>query len=177
MRQQVCQKQQMRTPEKREVKAMADETVAVAKEGVSGIANKIRDIQILGIPFGEGVIGFGSALVISELTDGLITPKLPSNVPVVAIKVGEAYAMSRWGHKVIGGGGARMATVVLSYDALRTIVPIDDWIKNAIAKITGGIGLTAGAGAGYTPPVSGGDGGGGDAMSVLNMHIMAGGAQ
>jgi len=159
---------------------MSEENAVVAKDsGVTSIANKVRDIQILGIPFGEAVVGFGSALVVSELTDGLITPKLPTNVPAVAIKVGEAYAMSRWGHKIIGNGGARMATVVLGYDALRTVIPLDDWIRNAIAKITGMLPLTSTAPNYQTttaPASSGGSGGGSqDAMSILNMALVASG--
>ena len=145
---------------------------------LQGVANKIRDVQILGIPFGDGVVGFGAALVVAERTDGLITPRMPSNVPVVAIKVGEAYAMSRWGHKVIGSGGARVAAIVLGYDALRTVVPIDTWIKEATAKLfnNGVLTTTTAPGGTYTPPAAGGV----DAMNNMrSMLVLAsnGGAQ
>lgn len=148
---------------------------------LQGVANKIRDVQILGIPLGEATVGFGAGIFVSEVTDGLLAPKLPAAVPVVAIKFGEAYAMSRWGHKVIGSGGARMATVVLTYNAIRAVLPIDTYIRDFVQKLLGYIPNAEGAGAGsfQTNPNPGdGGGGGGDAMSVLYGHLVAqGGGQ
>lgn len=108
-------------------------------DGVVGIANRIRDIDIAGIPIGAAALGGGSALVLAELTDGILVPRIPT-VPVVAIKAGETYAMHKWGGKVVGADGARIATLFLGYDTLRTLVPMEKWVKDVIAKITGAVG-------------------------------------
>ena len=107
-------------------------------DAVVGIANKIREVKIVGIPIGEAVLGGGSALVLAELTDALVAPRLPT-VNVAFIKAGETYAMHRWGHKAFGAGGARVATLFLGYDTVRTLIPLESWIKDVIAKITGAV--------------------------------------
>lgn len=147
-------------------------------DGVVGIANKIREITIAGIPIGEAALGGGSALILSELTDGLLVPRVPT-VPVVAIKAGETYAMHRWGHKAFGAGGARVATLFLGYDTLRTLIPIEKTIKDIIAKIPGVPGAVAATSSNpgnpgpEAAPPPGGNGHQGDAMAILNTHIAA----
>jgi len=106
--------------------------------GVAGIADQIKSVQVLGIPIGEAVLGGGSALILAEVTDALIAPRLPT-MNIGFVKAGETYVMHRWGHKVLGGPGARVATLFLGYDTIRTIVPLEAWIKDVIAKLTGGI--------------------------------------
>lgn len=144
-------------------------------EGVVGIANRIREIDIAGIPIGEAALGGGSALVLAELTDGLLVPRIPT-VPVVAIKAGETYAMHRWGHKALGAGGARVATLFLGYDTLRTLVPMEKAIKDVIAKITGAVGAASSSNPGNPSPQpnpSPGGNGHGDAMDFLRTSVMA----
>lgn len=107
-------------------------------DGVAGIARKISEVEVAGIPLGEAALGGGSALVLAEVTDAMLLPRLLA-VPVFAVKGAEAFVMSRYGHKVVGAGGARVATLFLAYDAVRSLIPMEDWIRNAIAKATGGI--------------------------------------
>ncbi len=144
-------------------------------DGVVGIAKRIQDIDIAGIPIGAAALGGGSALILSELTDGLLVPRIPT-VPVVAIKAGETYAMHRWGHKAIGAGGARVATLFLGYDTLRTLIPIEKTIKDIIAKIPGIPGAVAATSSNPGPeatPPPGGNGHQGDAMTFLRNSVAA----
>lgn len=148
-------------------------------DGIASIANKIREVEILGIPLGEAVLGGGSALIVAELTDAIVTPRLP-NVPVAAVKGAEAFIMSRWGHRVFGAGGARIATMFLTYEAVRALIPIDDWVKQLIARITGGGGGNeiATATETHNPSSAGGNGHSTeDGMDALRMAVLQGGGQ
>lgn len=148
-------------------------------DGIASIANKIRDVEVLGIPLGEAVLGGGSALIVSELTDAIITPRLP-NVPVAALKAGEAFVVSRWGHRVVGAGGARIATLFLTYEAIRALIPLDDWIKQLIERITGSIGGGGGVettSSSESSPSSTGGNGRVDGMDAMRMAVLQGGGQ
>lgn len=139
-------------------------------DGVAGIAKKISDIDIIGIPIGAAALGGGSALVLAELTDSILVPRIPT-VPVLAIKGGEVYAMHRWGHKVLGAGGARIATYFLGYDFLRTLVPMETWIRDLIAKLPGGVAVASNNPGPQPTTNPGGNGHQSDAMAILNAHI------
>lgn len=143
--------------------------------GIAGIAERIRDVQIAGIPLGEAALGGGSALLVSELTDGVLVPRIPQ-APVALVKGAEAYVMSRWGHRVIGAGGARVATLFLTYDAVRSLIPLDDWVKRLVEMITGAVGGGTTSDA-YTSAAqgSGGNGHQTDAMDELRTMVAAGG--
>lgn len=103
---------------------------------LEGIAKKIEEVELVGVPFGEAVVGGGSALVLAELTSAFVAPRLPT-IPTAAILAGEAYLMSRYGSKVVGAGGARLATLFIGWEAVRALVPLDNWVKGAIAKAAG----------------------------------------
>ncbi|MBA7597131.1 hypothetical protein ES703_04126 [subsurface metagenome] len=84
--------------------------------------------------------------------------------------------MHRWGHKVIGAGGARIATYFLGYDFLRTLVPMETWIRDLIAKLPGGVGATSNNPGNPDPeatPPPGGNGHQGDAMTFLRNSVAA----
>lgn len=101
---------------------------------IEGIANRIRDIEILGIPVGDAVVGGGSAVLVSEVTDAFLLPRMPT-APMFVVKAGEAYVMAHWGEKLIGPGAAKLAAIFLAYSAVRAIVPIDDLISRGLNKI------------------------------------------
>lgn len=141
-------------------------------DGIAGIAERIRQVEIAGIPLGEAALGGGSALLLSELTDGLVAPHLPQ-VPVAAIKGAEAFVMHRYGHKAIGAGGARVATLFLTYDAVRSLVPLEDWVKKLVETITGVVQPAAAS----SSSQGGGSGGNGyqtDAMDELRTMVAGG---
>lgn len=145
-------------------------------DGVASLAKKISDVEVLGIPLGEAVLAGGSALIVSELTDAIVTPRLPT-VPIAAIKAGEAFVVSRWGYRVLGTSGARLASIILTYDAFRALVPLDDWIKQLIEKITGGGGTSAATTSGSGSSSSAGGNGHVDGMDALRLAVSVGGGQ
>lgn len=147
-------------------------------DGVAGIAKQITDVEIAGIPIGAAALGGVSALVLAEVTDAILVHRIPT-VPVLAIKGGEVYAMHRWGHKVFGAGGARIATYFLGYDFLRTLVPMETWIRNLVAKLPGGV-AAANNNPGNPGPQDTTDTGGNghkqaDAMTFLRQSVETGG--
>lgn len=144
-------------------------------DGVAGISKQITDVEIMGIPIGAAALGGASALVLAEVTDAILVHRIPT-VPVLFIKGGEVYAMHRWGHKVFGAGGARIATYFLGYDFLRTLVPMETWIRDLIAKLPGGVAAASNnpGNPGPEPTTNpGGNGHSTDAMAMLSAHLTA----
>ena len=101
---------------------------------VESIANRIGDIEILGIPIGDAAVGGGTAVLVSEVTDAFLLPRMPT-APMFVVKAGEAYVMAHWGGKLIGGRAAGLAALFLAYSAVRVVVPIDDLISRGLNRI------------------------------------------
>ena len=145
---------------------------------LEGIAEQIKGIEIAGIPLGEAALGGGSALVVSELTDVFIIPRLgQTQIPGFVVKAGEALVMVKWGHKVIGADGARVAALFLGYEAVRSLIPMEAWIRNAIRRVAGATapeGVASSSRSSSSSPK--GNGHQVDAMDTLRQALTAGGA-
>lgn len=142
---------------------------------LEGIAAKIQEAEVFGIPLGEAALGGGSALLVAEMTDVFLAPRMPT-IPAALIKGGEAYAMSRWGHKVVGIGGARLGTLFLTWEAIRAAIPLEEWVKNAIGKAAAAAGGGGGGGSSGSESSPGGNGHHTtDAMDTLRAAVIAGG--
>ncbi|MBA7500040.1 hypothetical protein ES704_02793 [subsurface metagenome] len=98
----------------------------------------LAEVEIMGIPLGQAAIGGGVALLISELVDGIIggavTDRLGETWGPALIKGGSAWAIKQWGAGVIGAKAADTAALFLAWEAIRSLVPIDEWIKDLFKK-------------------------------------------
>ncbi len=98
----------------------------------------LAEVQIMGIPLGQAAIGGGIALLISELVDGIIggavTDRLGETWGPALIKGGSAWAVKQWLPGVIGAKAADTAALFLAWEAIRSLVPIDEWIKDLFKK-------------------------------------------
>jgi len=116
--------------------------LAEKKEEKSEVEQKqlggLAEVEIMGIPLGQAAIGGGVALLISELVDGIIggavTDRLGETWGPALIKGGSAWAVKQWGAGVIGAKAADTAALFLAWEAIRSLVPIDEWIKDLFKK-------------------------------------------
>lgn len=98
----------------------------------------LAEVEVMGVPLGQAAIGGGIALLISELVDGIIgrtvTDRLGETWGPALIKGGSAWAVKQWLPGVIGAGAADTAALFLAWEAIRSLVPIDEWIKDLFKK-------------------------------------------
>ncbi|MBA7525961.1 hypothetical protein ES705_18121 [subsurface metagenome] len=98
----------------------------------------LAEVEIMGIPLGQAAIGGGIALLISELVDGIIggtvTDKMGETWGPALVKGGSAWAVKQWLPGVIGAKAANTAALFLAWEAIRSLVPIDEWIKDLFKK-------------------------------------------
>ena len=88
--------------------------------------------EIADIPVGAAIVGGGLAAITSELIDGLIAPRI--KVAPVILKAGGAFALAKWGDKLVGEEAAKLGAMFFAYDAVRTIIPFDQWLKGLFKK-------------------------------------------
>ena len=98
----------------------------------------ILDIQIWGMDIGKAFIGGGIALFVSELIDGVVIPRFEQLIgktwaPALIKGLG-AVAVKKWGGRLVGTQAADVAALFLTWEAVRSIIPIDEWIKKIFAK-------------------------------------------
>jgi len=100
----------------------------------------IMAIRIADIPLGEALVGGGLALIVSELVDAFFAPikaKIEEKVGwgEAIVKLGTAYAVKRF--RIMGRAGD-IAVLFLAYDVVRSVVPLEEWIKGIFKRGEGG---------------------------------------
>ena len=125
----------------------------------------ITDMEVWDIPIGKAVIGGFIAVIGSELIDGFMLNQ--SNTTKGLIKLVVAGATVKWGKRFLGSAGAGAVALLLAYDGVRQLLPLDEWANKAAKTLTGvipGAGLAGKAGMtniGATVPLVLNTGGGG----------------
>jgi len=112
--------------EKQDEKADVEEAKALS--GVTGM-------ELFGLPIGKALIGGASAVAVGELVDMLAARFMPNGGTWMSAitKGGAAWLVSsRWVTNIIGKPAGTVAAVLLTSDAIRDIIPFDEWIRNAI---------------------------------------------
>ena len=121
-------------------KPKAEEKDDKAKGGTADVEEAralsgFTEMEVFGLPVGKALIGGASAVAVGELVDMLMARFMPNGGTwVSALGKGAAawLATSRWVTNIIGKPAGTVAAVLLTYDAIRDIVPFDTWIRNAI---------------------------------------------
>ena len=101
---------------------------------LEGLLKRASEVEVFDIPLGDAVVGGSLAILTSEVTDAFLLPRIPT-VPAALVKAGEALAMVKWGPKLVGNHAAKVAALFLTYEAVRTVVPLDTWISGALKKV------------------------------------------
>ena len=117
-----------------EVKTAAEVKEDADMGAVAGIGN-ITQMEVFNIPIGKAVIGGLSAVFVSELVDGFLIAQ--SNMVQGLVKLGVAGATLKWGKRWLGAAGAGAFALLLTYDGIRHILPIDQWGARGATALTG----------------------------------------
>lgn len=130
-----------------EVKTKAElEAEKEAELEQAGALTGITKMEVWDIPVGKALVGGFSAVVVSELVDGFLAAQ--SNTIRGVVKLVAAGAAVKWGGRLLGKTGAGALAILLAYDGIRQLLPIDEWagrVSGAVVTRTGG-GLAGKAG-------------------------------
>ncbi len=108
---------------------------ATAELHESGPLAGITDFKVWDIPVGQAIVGGGVAVFATELLDGFLSTQ-PSMMRGV-IKLVGAGVVVKWGSGLLGSTGAKAAALLIAFDGIRDLVPIDTWMKGAAGKVSG----------------------------------------
>ncbi len=122
---------QVREQEAKTALAKAAGDKAAELEQLGGI----MEMEVWDIPVGKALIGGFIAVVGSELVDGFLA-KQSITVRGVAKLVGAGVAI-KWGGRMLGKHGAAAVAILLAYDGLRDILPIDQYAHRLASGVSG----------------------------------------
>lgn len=117
-----------------------------------GIAAVSR-FEVWDIPIGKVLIGGFTAVFATELVDGFMANQ--NTYVIGGVKLVLAGATVKWGSRFLGREGAMAAAVLLGYDGIRNLIPLDTWARTVASKVSGVI-PHAGLASGTTPGHRGG---------------------
>lgn len=118
--------------DKPEVKVEGEEK---AKMEQAGIAKGITDFQVWDIPVGQALVGGFAAVFASELIDGILIQQ--GDWMKGMVKLVGAGASVKWGSRILGSTGSKALAILLAYDGIRSLVPIDTWARRGATTVTG----------------------------------------
>ncbi len=103
--------------------------------GRAGALDSIMSFKAMDVPVGKIVVAGGIAVLGTELIDGFMGDAKPMTTGLV--KLALAAAAVKWGAKFLGKDGAEAVALLIGYDGIRDILPIDTYVKKLANKITG----------------------------------------
>lgn len=122
-----------------------------AKLEKNGPLEGLSKMKVWDVPLGEALVGGFSAVFASELIDGFMVNQSAQTLGIV--KLAGAGVMVKWGGRLLGSTGSKAAALILAYDGIRQLFPLDEMAGNlagAIKSRTGG-GLAGRAGMNNAP--------------------------
>lgn len=119
--------------------AKSDKEVAPAEEAAeveeSRTITKIGEFKLWGIPVAGALAGGFIAVFTSEVVDGFLANK--GAFMQGGVKLGLAAVAGLFGHKIMGKTMAYAVALLLAYDGIRTLIPLDTWATSTASKLTG----------------------------------------
>jgi len=106
-----------------------------AKLAQAGAVAGITSFEVWDIPVGQALVGGFTAVFASELIDGLLVKQ--SDWVKGLVKLAGAGAAVKWGGRILGSTGSKALAILLTYDGIRSLIPIDAWAKKVADMITG----------------------------------------
>jgi len=106
-------------------------------EDIGGSLESLVRTEVWDIPVGQALVGGFVAVFLSELTDGFMATS--SATTRALIKGGLAGASVKWGKKLFGATGAKAIALLLAFDAIRDLTPMDQWADQLATKISGAL--------------------------------------
>lgn len=99
-----------------------------------GAVGAITRFEVWDIPVGQAVIGGFAAVFASELIDGFLVRQ--ADWMKGLIKLAGAGAAIKWGPRAFGKTGAYAVGLLLAYDGIRSLIPIDSWARRGATAVT-----------------------------------------
>lgn len=123
-------------PKPEDIKSKEEiETEEKAQLEQAGIVAGITGFQVWDIPVGQALVGGFTAVFASELIDGFLVKQGDWAKGVVKL-VGAGVAV-KWGPRLLGSTGSKALAILLAYDGVRSLIPIDTWAKRGATTVTG----------------------------------------
>lgn len=120
-----------------EIKTIAELTLEAEKSKMEagGPLGGILDIEVWDIPVGQAVVGGFVSVLVSELIDGFLAKQ--GDMVIGIVKLAAAGAAIRWGKPLLGSAGSKAVGILLAYDGIRHILPIDQWAHRLATGVSG----------------------------------------
>lgn len=145
-----------------------------AKLEQAGVVGGITQFEIWDIPVGQALVGGFTAVFASELIDGFLVKQ--GDMIKGVVKLVGAGAAIKWGPRLLGSTGSKALAILLAYDGIRSLIPIDTWAKRGAGAVSGVI--PGGGLGGFKPNVAGEKPGGNGKKAVADYYeALKGGAR
>lgn len=118
------------TPE--QLKKESEDKASLEQAGAVG---SITGFEVWDIPVGQALVGGFTAVFASELIDGFLVKQGDMLKGIVKL-VGAGVAI-KWGSRVLGSTGSKALGILLAYDGIRSLIPIDTWARKGATMATG----------------------------------------
>ncbi len=129
----VVKPEDIKSPE--ELKAEAAKLEETAKLKQAAISRNITGFEVWDIPLGQALVGGFTAVFASELIDGFLIKQ--GDLLKGAVKLAGAGVAIKWGGRLLGSTGSKALGLLLAYDGIRSIIPIDTWARRGATTVTG----------------------------------------
>jgi len=129
---------------------LSSEPEQTAELEQGGAVEGLTRMEVWDIPVGEALVGGFVAVFGSELIDGLLA-KQSGMVKGITKLVGAGVA-AKWGRGLLGSTGSKAVALLLAYDGIRSLVPVDEWAGKAAGMITPRVGAGLAGKAGMENP-------------------------
>lgn len=125
-----------------QIKAETDEAAKLeekkaeekAKLEQAAISRTITGFEVWDIPVGQALVGGFTAVFASELIDGFLIKQ--GDMLKGVVKLAGAGAAVKWGGRVLGSTGSKALAILLAYDGIRSMIPIDTWARRGATVVT-----------------------------------------
>ena len=108
----------------------SDQTLEMSQRGVLSGLGGMRFGQI---PVGDALLGGASATLVSELIAGFAGQGVMG--ALVKLVAGNMLAGAFSG--IMGRGATDSARLFITYDAMRDLIPLDNWVTQLMSGVTG----------------------------------------
>ena len=103
----------------------------------AGVLGGITEIKVWDIPVGQAVVGGFTAVFASELVDGFLAAQ---SVQVRGmVKLLAAGAAVKWSGGILGSTGSKALALLLAFDGIRDLLPIDLWAQKGANMLSGAV--------------------------------------
>jgi len=116
-------------------KEEAETEIAEHEKSMAGVFDQAINFEIQGIQVGRAAVGGFAAIFTSELIDGFATAQSANTRGF--IKLGVGWAMVAFASKWLGKSFTGATALLLTFDAIRDLTPLNEWAANLADKITG----------------------------------------